>query len=197
MTDYKREKIMSNIAIGVYCASSDQVADIYVDTSRKLGEEMVKRGMSLVYGGGNNGLMGVLSLTIHENGGRITGVIPKIFTDMGYAYDDVDEMIVTDGMRERKSIMEERADAFIAMPGGFGTLEELLEVITFKQLKFHIKPIVILNIDGFYDGLLNQFERGYEDNFVGRKYRSLYTVSGSVRDALDTIEQSIVRKISG
>ena len=177
-----------NVSVCVFCASSDHVSEQYTQTARSLGLELVSRGMVLLYGGGNNGLMGVLSETIHNSGGKIIGVIPRSLKDLGYGYKKTDEMIVTDGLRERKAIMEKRADAFIGLPGGFGTLEELVEIITLKQLAMHDKPIVILNVNNFFNGLLMQFERGYEELFISEKCRRLYHVTDSVSEGLDYID---------
>jgi len=176
-----------SIAACVFCASSDHVSGIYDQTARDLGSGMAARDIVLVYGGGNNGLMGVLSETVHTKGGRVIGVIPRRLKERGFAYHGADEMIVTDGMRERKAIMEERADGFIGLPGGFGTLEEMLEIITLKQLEMHEKPVVFLNINGFFDGLLAQFERAYMERFIGEDCRSLYHVTDSVDEALSYI----------
>ncbi len=181
-------RVFRTISVCVFCASSDNLGDVFIDTARTLGRDMVRRRMRLVYGGGNNGLMGVLSETVHEHGGEITGVIPGSLADCGYSYAGVDEMIVTDGMRERKAIMEERADGFIVLPGGFGTLEEMLEIITLKQLGMLDKPVVVLNIGGFFDGLLAQFEQGYSMRFIEESCRNLYHVTETVFPALDYIE---------
>jgi len=175
-------------SICVFCASSDHIPARYIETARELGRTMVERKTPLVYGGGNNGLMGVLSREIHERGGKITGVIPHGLKELGYAYEGADEIIVTDGLRERKAIMEERADGFIGLPGGFGTIEEMVEIITLRQLRMHSKPIVFLNAGGFYDGLLAQFETGYREGFIPDECRELYLVTGSAGAALDYIE---------
>ena len=177
------------LSVCVFCASSDVVPVVYRDAARMLGRNMVERGMSLVYGGGNNGLMGVLARAIHECGGRITGVIPLALKDRGYAYEHADEIIVTDGLRERKAVMEERADGFLGLPGGFGTLEEMIEIITLKQLNMHTKPIVFLNINSFFNGLLNQFETGYREGFISDECRSLYLVTGTIEEALDHLKK--------
>lgn len=150
--------------------------------------------MTLIYGGGNNGLMGMLSTTIHSLGGRIVGVIPQRLKELGYAFHGADEMIVTDGMRERKAIMEERADGFVGMPGGFGTMEEMLEIITLKQLEMIDKPIVFLNTNGFYDSLIEQIQRGVEEEFIYASNLELFHVTDSVRDALDYIRDKIAEK---
>ncbi|MBT4485604.1 MAG: TIGR00730 family Rossman fold protein [Candidatus Latescibacteria bacterium] len=176
-----------NLSLCVFCASSDHVSEIYNNAASELGAEMAAKRLTLIYGGGNNGLMGVLAETVHAKGGKIIGVIPQMLKDMGFAYKDADKMIVTDGMRERKAIMEERAHGFIGLPGGFGTLEEMLEIVTLKQLGVLEKPIVFLNVDGFFDGLLMQFERGYRERFIGEECRDLYYVTDSVTEAVDYI----------
>jgi len=181
--------LKKRLTVCVFCASSDHVGEQFQDAARKLGTELALRNMVLVYGGGNNGLMGVLSSQMHEEGGTIVGVIPHQLNDMGFGYDRVSEMIVTDDMRTRKTIMEQRADAFIGMAGGFGTLEEILEIITLKQLEIHTKPIVILNTDNFFAGLLEQFEKSMGERFVEERFRSLYHVTSSVSDALDYLER--------
>ena len=173
--------------ICVFCASSDHIAEEYVQAALKLGEAMASRGFTLIYGGGNNGLMGYLSASVNAHGGRIVGVITRSLKELGYAYDGVDEMIVTDGLRERKAIMESRAHGFIGLPGGFGTLEELLEILTLKQLGFHSKPIVLLNILGFFDNLLQQFETAYSERFIEESCRGLYHVTMNITDALEYI----------
>lgn len=177
------------IHVCVFCASSDHIDDVYNAVARELAAEMAAHGMALVYGGGNNGLMGILSKELHDLGGAVTGVIPEMLKGMGYAYIDVDEMVVTADMRERKAVMEDRADGFICLPGGFGTLEETLEIITLRQLGFHDKPIVILNRNGFFDGLLAQFERAFAERFVNGKYRALYHITDDVADALGHISR--------
>ena len=183
----KKVKTYDSIPVCVFCASSDHIDEKYILTAVELGYAMALRGMPLIYGGGNNGLMGCLSGAVYERGGKIVGVITRSLKELGYAYDGADEMIVTDGMRERKAIMESRAGGFIGLPGGFGTLEELLEIITLKQLGFHRKPIVILNDHGFFDNLLDQFETGYAEHFVDENERKLYYVTGDIAEALDVI----------
>jgi hypothetical protein len=174
-------------AVCVFCASSDHVAEAYVRVAEELGKAMASRRITLVYGGGNNGLMGYLSESMYASGGRIVGVITRGLKELGYACEHVDDMIVTDGLRERKAIMESRAHGFIGLPGGFGTLEELLEIITLKQLGFHSKPIVLLNVLGFFDNLLRQLDTAYTERFIEESCRGLYHVTESVADALDTV----------
>ncbi len=172
------------LSVCVFCASSDHVDGVYRETAKQLGAALAQRGITLVYGGGNNGLMGALSEEMYTRGGRLVGVIPKRLVDMGYAFDRADEMIVTDGMRERKAVMEERADAFIGLPGGFGTLEELLEIVTLRQLEMLDKPIVFLDVNGFFRGLLEQFETAYRERFIDETCRELYFITESVDEAV-------------
>ena len=180
---------MMPLSICVYSSSSDHLDAVHYEAARGLGRLMAERHHALVYGGGNNGLMGAMALQMQSTGGgRIVGVIPIALKDGGYALESIDEMIVTDGMRDRKAVMEERADAFIALPGGFGTFEELLEVITLKQLRYHAKGIVILDVGGYYDPLLEQFERMFDQRFAKRKFAGLYHVSTDPAEALDYLE---------
>ncbi len=176
------------VSVCVFCASSDTTRDIYKKIARELGREMAARGMRLVYGGGNNGLMGVLSEHVHDNGGHVLGVITGHFIDLGYAYKEADELICVDTIRERQAIMEDSADAFIGMAGGFGTLEEILEIITFKQLGLNNKPVVLLNSDGFFNGLLDQFDICFREKIIPEHCRDIYYIADTVSDALDYIE---------
>jgi uncharacterized protein (TIGR00730 family) len=169
-----------NKRICVFCASSNHVDGEYRDAAITLGESLAARRCTLVYGGGNVGLMGVLAESVHQNGGRVEGVIPQALADKGLGYEHADEMVVTPDMRARKAVMESRADAFLAMPGGFGTLEEVLEAITSKQLGFHTKAILILNTKQFFDPLLAVFEHLYASRFARQVYRDLYYVASDV-----------------
>lgn len=150
---------------------------------------MSRRGHSLIYGGGDVGSMGVLARAIQDGGGRVVGVIPHALNEQpGVGFSKADELIVTQTMRQRKAIMEENAEAFIALPGGLGTFEELLEIITLKQLRYHTKAIVVLNSMGYFDPLLNMLGRAVDDRFMKPETMSLYHVAGSVHEALDYIE---------
>lgn len=177
-----------NKVICVYSSSSTIIEDIYFETAAELGRQIALRKDVLLYGGGLLGLMGATAKAVHGCCGRVIGVIPEALNIAGVVYDTCDELIVTVGMRERKSVMDSRSDAFIALPGGYGTLEELLEIITLKQLRYHNKPIVILNVDGFYDELLAQFEKIIERQFAKPECRDLYYVTSDVRDALEYID---------
>src|SRR5262249_5472107 len=138
-------------AITVFCGSSSLVDQKYFDAATELGAKLAQRGWRLVYGGRSVGLMGALSRAVLQHGGQVTGVIRKARLDRGAGDRDVPELVVTEGLRDRKAIMDARGDAFVALRGGLGTLEEILEVMTLKQLGSHAKPIAVLDLDGFYE----------------------------------------------
>lgn len=182
--------------ICVYSASGTPQNPAYAQTAQELGEGIAQRGYGLCYGGGMLGLMGITARAVHGvNGGRVVGVIPTALNQPGITYENCDELIVTHTMRERKQVMDDRSIAFIALPGGFGTMEELLEVITLKQLRYHNKAVVILNVDGFYDALVQQFERCIAQGMAKPSSRALYYVAHSAKDALDYIDAYTPTKI--
>ena len=169
----------------VYCSSSDVLEDSYYDAATEIGALMVSHCYDLVFGGSRVGLMGALAKAVHSNDGHITGVIPEFMRNKGIAYEASDELVVTQSLRERKEIMEHRADAFVALPGGFGTLEEVMEVLTLRQLQVHSKPIVLLNINGFYDPLIAFFNVLYDRGFAKKDHRELYFVADSCKSVFD------------
>lgn len=177
-----------NKVICVYSSSSNSIDKIYFDLAAQLGEAIASRKDILLFGGGMRGLMGATATAVHRQNGKVIGIIPEALNQKGVVYETCDELVVTKDMRERKSIMDARSDAFIALPGGFGTLEELLEIITLKQLKYHNKPIVILNTNGFYDPLLRQFDSIIDEHFAKKESTLLYHISTDVADALDFID---------
>lgn len=170
-------------SVTVFCGSSDAVEEKYFAAARELGEKLARRGWRLVYGGGSVGLMGVLSRAVLAYGGHVTGVIPKALLDLGVGNRDASELIVTDGLRDRKAIMDERGDAFVALPGGLGTLEEVLEVLTLKQLGYHTKPVAVLDLGGFYEPLWSQVQRGIDTGFIKPEFMDLWYPAPDV-DAL-------------
>ena len=161
----------------VFCSSSDAVAPEYFAAAREVGALLARRQVTLIYGGGCVGLMGALARSVHEHGGRVVGVIPSFLRTKEIAYEAADELIVTRDLRERKAVMEARAEAFLALPGGFGTLEETLEILTLKQLATHAKPVVFLNTNGFFDPLLALFEQMFEHQFAKPHHRDHYHVA--------------------
>lgn len=173
----------------VYASSSDAVDPAFAEAARELGRGMAARGQTLVYGGGNIGLMGVVAREIHAGGGHVVGVIPEKLRDLELAYTAADELVVTESMRERKAIMEARADAFVALPGGLGTLEEILEVLVLKQLCYHDRPIVFLNTAGIFNSLFQLLDDLRAGHFVKESYHALYHVAANPADVfrhLDT-----------
>jgi uncharacterized protein (TIGR00730 family) len=164
-------------SVCVFSSSSDAVATHYMEAASMLGALLAKQKLTLIYGGGKVGLMGAIARSVHANGGRVIGVIPHYLRKKEVAYEEADELIVTRCLRERKAVMEERADAFVALPGGFGTLEEILEILTLKQLEAHGKPVVFLNTNGFFGPLIAMFERLYDEQFTKRDYRAHYYVA--------------------
>lgn len=178
---------MRKMRICVYCSSSNAVADIYFETAKKLGHLIGENGYSLVFGGANVGLMEQLAVAVKEFNGKITGIIPQKIHDKQLSSNQPDELIVTSTMDERKALMRDISDAFIALPGGFGTLEEILEVITLKQLDYHRKPIVFINVNRYFDDLFAQFEKSYFENFAKENYRKLFASVDKPEEALKYI----------
>ena len=169
----------------VFAASSNKVDQKYLDLAYELGRLMAENGIGLVFGAGDVGLMGACVRGVKDHGGHAIGVIPEKLNLPGIAYQNCDELIVTPTMHERKSTMESLSDGFVALPGGFGTLEELLETITLKQLGYHDLPIVIMDQDGFYRNLLAQFETCIGERFTDAAWRTLYYGATTAQDAID------------
>lgn len=178
------------IPICVFCASSNNASPRYLEVARQLGQLMVARDHTLVYGGGSVGLMGELAREVQQGGGRVIGVIPKRLSTEEIAFEAAEELIVTADMAERKNIMIERAEAFICLPGAFGTLDEMLEIITLRQLDYHDKPIILVNTDGFYQALLGFFERLEEERLISKECLDLYEVVDDVEAALNLLATS-------
>lgn len=159
--------------ICVFCGSSNGSQPVYAQSARALGTVLASNGIGLVYGGGNVGLMGVVADAAMESGGEVIGVIPEALVQRELAHRAVTELIVVRSMHERKAMMAELSDAFIAMPGGYGTFEEFCEIITWAQLGLHRKPCAILNVEGYYDPLLALFDRAVAEGFVHPSNRQL------------------------
>ena len=172
----------------VYCASSSKVNSQYVETARKLGKILAENDLELVYGGGSVGLMGVLADSVLENGGRVTGVIPRFMVEVEWQHNGLTELVLTETMHERKEKMAELADAVVALPGGCGTMEELLEMITWKQLGIHSQPIVIVNVNGYYTHLLAQFQQAADELFMRPQHLEMWSVVTDADEVLRAIE---------
>lgn len=176
---------MQNIC--VFCSSSDAIDEIYNSEAKKLADLFVKKQITLINGGAKVGMMAIMSKRIFEADGKVIGIIPEIINNKGLACEKLTELIVTEDMSSRKKLMSKMSDAFIALPGGFGTLEELMEVLTLKQLEVHKKPIVILNINGFYTKLIEQFNVFFKENFTKSDYENLYYIANSSEEAFEHI----------
>ena len=176
--------------ICVFGAASPTIDPRYIEAVEKMGREMAKRGHSLVFGGGGNGLMGAAARGVRDGGGKIVGVIPKFFDEESVEAicDFCDELIFTESMRERKQIMEDSCDAFIVVPGGIGTFEEFFEVLTLKQLCRHNKPIAIYNIMGYYNELHETMNSAIAKNFIRGNCSDLYVISDDLEKVFECVE---------
>jgi hypothetical protein len=176
-------------AVTVYCSSSKRVASRYVDAARELGESIAREGWILVYGGNCIGCMGIMADAARAAGGKVVGITPQLMVDKGIGDEKCDELIVTEGMRERKKLMEERADAFVVLPGGIGTLEEVFEILVGKSLGYHHKPIVLVNVGNFFGPLLSMLEHGIGEGFIRERVKDLLSVAADVREAIDLLKR--------
>lgn len=160
-------------SICVYCGSSPGKDPAFLQAARSMGQEIAARQLTLVYGGGRIGLMGEVARTVLDNGGKVIGVIPKALVEQELAFRDLLELHVVNSMHERKALMADLSDGFVALPGGYGTIEEIFEVLTWVQLGIHAKPCGLLNIGHYYDHLLKFLDYAVEQNFVHQPHRDL------------------------
>ncbi|MBP8903276.1 MAG: TIGR00730 family Rossman fold protein [Paludibacteraceae bacterium] len=179
---------MQNIC--VYCASSSKIDSKYVETAKRLGSLLAENNMQLVYGGGSVGLMGILADSVLDKGGKVTGIIPKFMVEAEWQHDGLTKLILTETMHERKEKMAAMSNAVVALPGGCGTLEELLEVITWKQLGIYRNPIIIVNVDGYYNHLLAQFQQAADELFMRPQHLDMWTVVETADEVLEAIKNS-------
>lgn len=181
--------------ICVYGAASNNIRPSYISAVEELGRKMSARGHGLVYGAGANGLMGAVARGVYENRGEIIGVAPSFFNVDGILFEHATKLISTETMRERKQIMEDYAEAFIMVPGGMGTFDEFFEILTLKQLARHNKPLVIFNLEHYYDPLLSMMEHAAKEGFVAEKNLGLYKVLDDIDEILEYIETYIPEEI--
>ena len=174
----------------VYCASSNKVAPIYGEVAYELGATLAKEGISVVTGAGSIGLMRKVEDGALENDGKAIGVIPQFMVEQGWHHTGLTELHITKDMHERKQMMAKMSDAVIALPGGCGTIEELSEIITWKQLGLYFNPIVILNINGYYDHYIAQLGKSIEENFMGGIHGSIWSVAKTPAEALEIIRNT-------
>lgn len=176
--------------VAVYAASSSQVSSEYIDAAAELGRTLAAAGIEIVYGAGKVGLMGALADAALDAGGKVTGVIPQFMVDNGWCREKLTNLIVTPDMHTRKEKIVSLADATIALPGGVGTLEELMEIITWKQLGLYANPIVILNTRGYFNPLKEMLERAVEEKFMREIHRNLWSIADTPRQAADLVRNT-------
>lgn len=173
--------------ICVYCGSGPGTNPAYADAARELGQEMAERGIGLVYGGGSLGLMGIVARSVLKHGGHVTGIIPQFLQDREQMLRDVQDAIVTADMHERKMLMFQKADAFVALPGGIGTLEETVEMTTWAQLDQHRKPIVLANIENFWDPFITLMDHMRQEEFIRQGLEVAIDVAATAQDIIPTV----------
>lgn len=174
----------------IYCASSNKIPKPYFAATRVLAKILVSHGVTIVYGGGASGLMGELANTAIESGGHVVGIMPGFMRAVEWAHTGVKEFHLVTDMHERKKKFLENTDALIALPGGCGTLEELLEAITLKKLGLYTKPIIILNTDQYYDPLLHMLQRTVDENFMSQRHLQMWSVVNDPAEVLPAIENA-------
>jgi uncharacterized protein (TIGR00730 family) len=170
--------------VAVFCASADGVDPVYRQAATQLGATLAARNIGLIYGGANVGLMQAVADATLAAGGYVTGVIPIVLVDLEVAHQGISQLHVVDTMHTRKALMGEKADAFLILPGGFGTLEEMFEVLAWQTLRLHSKPTLLLNINGFYDLLLDFLDHAVTQGILKQKNRDNLLVASTVEDAL-------------
>jgi len=175
-------------SIAVYCGSNNGRDPAYMEAARALAESMARQNLTLVYGGGNIGLMGVMANTMLVNGGKAIGVIPHKLADLELAHEGLTELHLVETMHQRKAMMAELADAVIALPGGLGTMEELFEAMTWTQLGYHAKPCGLVNTDGYYDALLHFMDHMVKEHFVRHVHRELLRVNHSPVELIEQLK---------
>ncbi|NTW09893.1 MAG: TIGR00730 family Rossman fold protein [Chlorobiaceae bacterium] len=175
-------------SIAVYCSSSNLAPPEYFDAAGTLGRELAERNIALVYGGGRVGLMGCIADAVMKNGGTVTGIIPRFLEERELAHRDISELHVVETMHERKMKLAELSEAFLVLPGGFGTIDELMEAITWKHLGHHKKPIILLNINGFWNQLTGFFGEIARQKMASADYGQYYTICNTTEEVLGVIE---------
>lgn len=179
-------------SVCVYSASSTKIASVYFEAAEKLGSLLAKQHIRLINGAGSIGLMRSVADVVLENGGEVTGVIPHFMVEQNWHHTGLTELIEVTSMHERKQKMANLSDGIIALPGGCGTLEELLEIITWKQLGLYLNPIIILNVNGFFDPLLEMLERAIEENFMRRQHGDIWKVARTPEEAVELLQTTPV-----
>ena len=179
---------MNNVQrVCVYSASSTKIDTVYFECAAELGKLLARQHIHLINGAGRMGLMAACANAVLENGGEVTGIIPKFMVEQGWQHDGLTRLIETSNMHERKELMAELSDGIIALPGGCGTMEELLEIITWKQLGLYLKPIVILNVKNFFDPLIEMLQRAVEENFMRPEHAKIWQIADTPSQAVELL----------
>jgi hypothetical protein len=173
--------------ICVYCGSSDKINPAYTEAAAELGKQIASQELTLVYGAGSTGLMGALANGTLDNGGKVIGVLPKIFNTPNLAHQGLTRLEIVDDMHQRKARLAELADAFIALPGGFGTMEELFEILTWAQIGLHQKPVGLLNIRHYFNPLLEMINQASAEGFIYHEHRALFTTANDSHTLLEAL----------
>lgn len=189
---------MNNVKrLAVYCGSAPGRHEAFADATRSTASAMVSRGVDLVYGGGRLGLMGLIADSVLAEGGRVYGVIPAALVDLEVAHTGVTELFHVANMHERKAKMTDLADAFLALPGGIGTLDELFEAWSWNALGYHAKPFCLLNVGGFWDGMIQFMDHATESGFLSESRRKQLLVAATPEEALDLLDEAAARATQG
>ena len=183
-------------SVCVYSASSTKIDAVYFQAAEALGRLLAEHRIRLINGAGNLGLMRSVADAVLKNGGEVTGVIPHFMVEQNWHHTGLTELIEVESMHERKQKMANLSDGIIALPGGCGTLEELLEIITWKQLGLYLNPIIVLNVNGFFDPLLEMFEKAIEENFMRQQHRDIWKVARTPEEAVELLYETPVWDVS-
>jgi len=183
--------------LAVYCGSAPGSQPVFADATRATAAAMVERGVDLVYGGGRLGLMGLIADSVLEAGGKVYGVIPRALVNLEVAHTGITELNTVDTMHERKAKMTDLADAFLALPGGIGTLDELFEAWSWNALGYHAKPFCLLNVDGFWDGMIEFIDHATDSGFLSAKRRSQLLVAATPGQALELLDEAAAAATQG
>ena len=182
--EMKRNNITS---VTVYCASSTQIDECYFEAARRLGMLLAQKEIRIINGAGSMGLMATVSDAALDAGGKVTGVIPSFMVEQGWHHQQLSELRITDTMHERKQLMADLSEGVVALPGGCGTLEELLEIITWKQLGLYIHPIVILNTNGYFDALIKQLDHAVDEHFMRQQHKAIWQVASTPDEVVELL----------
>ena len=175
--------------ICVFCGSSPGARTEYMRIAEEMGKTLAKNNIRLIYGGSNIGLMGILAKTVLKHGGKVTGVMPKHLVDKEIAFKEITDFKMVNTMHERKAMMEKLSDGFIAMPGGFGTMDEIFEIITWAQLQLHMKPCGFLNVSNYYDKLFDFINHAIDEKFINTSYRHLFQIDSDPQNLIKKMQE--------